>query len=218
MVFFIKTHYSEAERKWFFRKNYIIDLISISIVADNGQEYFAANDDFHSRYITKRLEDEVLSNLPTREGRMWKSQQKIVSEVLEFLMYQSDGNVDKLVFEHPLDYAAFCSLMGTTNNPKWPIWLPKYYMDIKQSIREYLDDQPDERFETDPDFGSILLKYDDTFRLEQKLEMLLSHRCYPEQSKTYTALQYAHNMRKMYAFFKQLKSYNPKTETEDADS
>lgn len=211
MNFYIKTHYSEIVRTWFFRKNYVIDLISIGVVAENGKEFFAANDDFHSRYITKSMESEILGNLPTRDGHSWISLDKIASSLVEFMMYHSAHQDVQLVFEHPLDYAAFCSLMGTTQNPKWPIWLPKYYMDLRQSIREYLADTPDERFDNDPDIGTVLIRYDQSpFRLDQKLEMLESHREYPELQKAYRSDDHARNMRKLHMFFKKFKiSYSP---------
>lgn len=206
MIFYIKTHYSEGVRKWFFRNNYVIDLISIGVMTETGQDFFAANEEFHSRYITTKLADEVIANLPSRDARIWKAPSQIVADLHTFMMFHGNGNDVELVFENPLDFAAFCSLLGGTNSRQWPIWLPKYYTDVKQQIREYLDDMDNSEFEQDFDFTRRLVAHNnELYRREQKQEMLEAHRLYPELGKAYTSVLAALNMRKLHHFFKIFK-------------
>lgn len=86
-----------------------IDLISIGIVAEDGREYYAINQDCKFRKASQWVKDNVLSQLPPRrvnlsdpsisprikaESLAWKPKGAIAFEVIEFVKSEEFGMID----------------------------------------------------------------------------------------------------------------------------
>jgi hypothetical protein len=210
MKFFIKTYYTESMRQWFFKKNYVLDIIAIGIVADNGYETVFLNKEFNARYLDENLMDSVMRYLPAESDRRWVKKIDIAHEVHNFIRYHSERNNSEpeLVFENSLDFTAFVALFGgLRQNHKWPLLIPKTYMDIAQSIREYVADMEDEEFMINSNYTRIkIISPGQKFRSFEKMDMFQSHMKYPDREKSTSVLCDARYIKTLYNFFKLVKT------------
>jgi hypothetical protein len=136
MRFFYDTEFIEDGKT--------IDLISIGIVAESGDSYYAISTEFRARKASQWVKDNVLVHLPKRnvnlsdmsvsprlkeESLAWKSRKRIADDVRQFI--QSFPPKHELWgYYADYDHVVLCQLFGTMINlPKdFPIWTH----DIKQ--------------------------------------------------------------------------------------
>lgn len=210
MKFFIKTYYTESIRQYFFKKNYVLDLIAIGIVAENGYELVFFNKEFNARYLDEDIMHNVIRYLPAESDRRWAKKADMVNEIHNFISYHSERNNSEaeLIFENNLDFTAFVALMGgMRNNHKWPVVIPKTYMDISQSIREYVADMDDEEFLLNSNYTRIkIIDPGQKFRMFEKIDMFNSHIDYPQREKSTSVLCDARYIKNLHQFFKLVKT------------
>jgi hypothetical protein len=121
-----------------------IDLISIGIVAENGEYFYAISTEFKKRKASQWVKDNVLAHLPPRvpallppwgsprvweESLAWKSRKQIRDGVLAFVN-SFEGKPEFWGYYSAYDHVALCQLFGTMMDlPKgWPM----YTRDLKQ--------------------------------------------------------------------------------------
>jgi hypothetical protein len=133
-----------------------IDLISIGIVAEDGAEYYAVNEDITSGRLLRRIKRSewlmanVVPSLPRLHGDLrmqlgsWlfdyrsplvKAPERIAREVMEFLRRgQSGQDVAELWADYgAYDHVALCQLWGSMVD--LPMYIPMYTNDIQQEAR-----------------------------------------------------------------------------------
>lgn len=134
-----------------------IELISIGIVAEDGREYYAVNDDVTSGRLNRRIRRHewlmanVVPCLPKLHGDAnlhapdsWlfdyrsplvKRVEKIADEVMTFLRYgQSGADVAELWADYAAyDHVVLCQLWGPMVD--LPLGVPMYTNDIQQEAR-----------------------------------------------------------------------------------
>lgn len=135
MRFFYDTEFCEDGRT--------IDLISIGMVAESGDSYYAISTEFKKRKANQWVKDNVLVHLPPRhpevppwgsprifeESRAWKKRKQIADELRQFVNsfpppYEFWG------YYADYDHVVLCQLFGTMGD--LPKGFPMYTRDIKQ--------------------------------------------------------------------------------------
>lgn len=134
MRYFLDTEFLEDGRT--------IELISIGIVADDGREYYAVNEEAPWNRIASEpwLRDNVLPTLPLdcieyvpskfridiRQSHEWRLREEIASEVIAFV----DESPEFWGYYADYDWVVFCWLFGRMID--LPKGFPMYCRDIKQ--------------------------------------------------------------------------------------
>ncbi|MCQ9342266.1 polyadenylate-specific 3'-exoribonuclease AS [Corynebacterium kozikiae] len=77
MRYFYDTEFIEDGRT--------IDLVSIGIVAEDGREYYAVSTDAQLGKANRWVRENVLDKLPNPSSDVWRSNERIRSDVLAFL-------------------------------------------------------------------------------------------------------------------------------------
>ena len=123
----------------------IVDLISIGIVAEDGQQYYACNDYCDLSRAGDWVQQNVIPHLPSKHSHInpgnpdvspqirqdiltWKDPDLIAKEIIEFV-----GNDPKPVFwgyYADYDWVVFCQLWGTMMD--LPKGFPMYCRDLQQ--------------------------------------------------------------------------------------
>lgn len=166
--FFFDTEFIEGFTKPLFnirdKPRHFIDLISIGIKAQNGNEYYAISTEFNPDDADKWVQDNVLSKLPARNfdghnastARLWKSNKQIAEEVRAFVYRNAYGLTDEQInylqgtsaenyfkdkpdvefysYYADYDWVLLCSLFGRMID--LPKGFPMYALDIKQMMHE----------------------------------------------------------------------------------
>ena len=109
-----------------------IELISIGIVAEDGREYYAINDDMPYDRIAKDawLMDNVVAHLG--HGRKI-SKTQIRDEVAVFL-YSEDEDVELWADYAAYDHVVLAQLFGKMID--LPSWVPMFTNDLQQRLRD----------------------------------------------------------------------------------
>ena len=120
MKYFIDTEFIEYP--------HTIDLISIAIVSESGDEYYAVSSEFDESKASDWVKDNVL---PTLDSGVCKSKLIIKNDILEFI---GNGKPEFWGYFADYDWVVFCWLFGTMMDlPKgWPM----YCKDLKQVYDE----------------------------------------------------------------------------------
>ena len=123
-----------------------VDLISIGIVAENGDDYYSINCDAPWRRIAKHqwLVDNVVNSLPRIEGTTWskltnplsidfdhpsvQSKSAIANQVKNFLLRDEDPEL--WAWYAAYDHVCLAQLWGPMSN--LPAGIPKWTNDLKQ--------------------------------------------------------------------------------------
>jgi hypothetical protein len=120
-----------------------IDLISIGMVAETGESYYAISTEFKARKASQWVKDNVLVHLPPRsstpppwgsprlwyETYLWKPRKYIADELRAFVD-SFPGHPEFWGYYSAYDHVALCQLFGTMMDlPK--MW-PMYTRDIQQ--------------------------------------------------------------------------------------
>ncbi len=127
-----------------------IDLISIGIVADTGESYYAISTEFKPHKASQWVKENVLVHLPDRypthptqggsprlwgESFAWKPRKQIRDELRAFVD-SFPGHPEFWGYYSAYDHVALCQLFGTMMDlPK--MW-PMYTRDIQQLADELL--------------------------------------------------------------------------------
>lgn len=116
-----------------------IDLISIGMVAENGDEYYAISREFDSTKASEWVCENVLSHLPlrwkvispdvTEECADYKWRTEIRDEVQAFVLAHGP-KVEMWGYYADYDHVVLCQLFGTMMD--LPRGFPMYTRDIKQ--------------------------------------------------------------------------------------
>ena len=101
-----------------------IDLISIGMVKESGETYYAVSNEFDAEACNDWVKENVLPHLTPKEE--WKTREQIKKEILEFC-----GKKPEFWANHAsYDWVVFCQLFGPMVD--LPEGYPTYCMDIKQ--------------------------------------------------------------------------------------
>ena len=208
MKFFIKTYHTQSVRTYWFRKNYVIDFLAIGIVAENGSVYSAISKEFNPRYVDDKTIEEVTKHFPRHTAQTWRKKADIITGIKEFIQWETaQTNTEaELVFESHNDFSALVALMGGTNNTNWPVQVPKTYMNLIQSISEYISDIDDTELVDNGNYTHIPIQSGKPFRMYEKMDIFQSHVMYPLREYGKGAIEDARYMRDLYNFFKLVKN------------
>jgi hypothetical protein len=225
--YFIDTEFHEHKKPIKFlgitiAKVWIIDLISIGIVCEDGREYYAMNRDLNLKHAKKNkwLKDNVLSKLPQKEplypphgspriwqeSRRWLPMEQIKQEVIDFcggkLDYDvhgsfyryDDGNPVFYGYYADYDWVVFCWMFG--NMMELPNGFPQFCIDLKQILNEKLNS-------SNISLSTINGKSTEIDRqatFEEKLKWITSQPAYPKQKNEHNALDDAKWNLNLYRF------------------
>lgn len=171
MKYFIDTEFIEGFHQPKFlgipigKKRHFIDLISIGIVCEDGQEYYAVSNEFNPKDADSWVKDNVISKLGERykpfdtheydylggsiiaNGDTWKSNKQISQEIKMFIyrdgIYSSgkveprQENIEFYGYYSDYDWVLFCSLFGRMID--LPKGFPMYCKDLKQELDNLSD-------------------------------------------------------------------------------
>ena len=105
-----------------------IQLVSIGIVSERGEEYYAVSTEFDPHRANAWVRKNVLNKLPPRSASVWKSNAQIRREVLRFLT--TDGRPDLWAWVGAYDHVVLVQLWG--DMASLPKRLPRYTRELKQ--------------------------------------------------------------------------------------
>lgn len=162
---FFDTEFIEGVNKPIVGKTrHFIDLISIGMKAQNGNEYYAISTEFSPNDADDWVKENVIAKLPERgfnghnaaTARLWKTNEQIAADIRVFVYKNGFGLADEQInymfgqtadryFEgkEPVqfysyyadyDWTLLCSLFGKMIH--LPNGFPKYCLDIKQMMVE----------------------------------------------------------------------------------
>lgn len=155
MKYFLDTEFIEGFHKPLFgKRRHFVDLVSVGIVSENGQRYYAVSNDFSARDANEWVKKNVLSKLtlsiPGSPAAIFKSNAQIAEEIKAFIYKTSEihnpasiGNWEEVKHYFPIDFygyyadydwVLFCSLFGTMMD--LPRGFPMYCRDLKQMMDE----------------------------------------------------------------------------------
>ena len=122
-------------RKFFYDTEFIeypgcIDLISIGIVGDDGNWFYAISNEFDESKASDWVKENVLSKLPPKTHPAWRSRDSIRDTLMLFLEPSKEDPVELWAYYADYDHVALCWLFGTMMD--LPEGMPMYTRDIKQ--------------------------------------------------------------------------------------
>lgn len=106
-----------------------IELVSIGIVAEDGREYYAVSTDFDSAKANAWVRENVLNQLPNPGSNVWRSNDTIRREVLDFLT-AVPGNPELWAWVGAYDHVLLAQLWGDMT--ALPRVLPRYTRELRQ--------------------------------------------------------------------------------------
>lgn len=107
-----------------------IELVSIGIVAEDGREYYAVSTDFDAHKANSWVREHVLNQLPSPGTDVWRSKERIRSEVLEFLTLRGAGKPELWAWVGAYDHVVLAQLFGSMKD--LPPQLPRYTRELRQ--------------------------------------------------------------------------------------
>ena len=111
----------------FIEKPNTIELISIGMIKENGEEYYAISNEFDPRKANDWVRENVIEKLEPNVPR--KSIPEIRQEILEFVGAESP---EFWAYYGAFDWVALCWIFGSMI--ELPPHFPKYYLDLKQEM------------------------------------------------------------------------------------
>ena len=134
--------------------NYPIRLLSIGMVADNGDELYRILGDFTTLHAATRhpwLREHVVPSLPLKLDDSWplgftydtghpdyklvRTREDLAEEVLDFIRIHGGDDVELWAWYGAYDHVALCQLWGTMAD--LPEGVPMYTHDLKQEADRY---------------------------------------------------------------------------------
>lgn len=111
-----------------------IELISIGLVSDKGDEYYAVSREFDPLHCSEWVQAHVLTKLPPAGDPLWKTRAQIAADIIALV---SSRMVDKLRPEFwawyaDYDWVVLCQLFGRMVD--LPTGWPMYCRDMKQRV------------------------------------------------------------------------------------
>jgi hypothetical protein len=115
-----------------------IELISIALVSEDGQEYYAVSSEFNAEDCNDWVKANVLTKLPpfdmlgtARGESIWKPRDEIANEIRE-LVLQGDEKPEFWAYFADYDWVALCQLYGAMVD--LPPGFPMFCLDLKQEM------------------------------------------------------------------------------------
>ena len=128
MRFFYDTEFIEDGRT--------IDLVSIGVVDEDGEEFYAVSTDFDPRPAIPWVRENVLDRLPSPADRAWRSRARIRDDLLEFLTTSAAARggprepIELWAWVAAYDHVALVQLWGDMRGLPRPI--PRFTHELKQ--------------------------------------------------------------------------------------
>jgi hypothetical protein len=111
-----------------------IDLISVGIVGENGEEFYGINWDCNHSTAGVWVQENVIAKLPERahpaDDNPWMTRIQLQREVLKFFRPSKEDPVELWGYYSAYDHVALCWLFGPMIN--LPPGMPMLTLDIKQ--------------------------------------------------------------------------------------
>lgn len=207
MRYFIDFEFIEGFNKPLFGKvRHFIDLISVGIVAENGEEYYAVSNEYNYNDASDWVKKNVINQIYREQCPSFKQQfmnvktfhkyipngksnERIVKDILMFC----DNSPEFYGYFSAYDWVLLCSMFGTMTDI--PVHFPMYCKDLKQ--------MKDARAKL---FRKKLCERDtfDDSTLEAQLSLMEQDEHYPKISAEHNALADARFNRDLYHFLKDL--------------
>lgn len=121
MRFFFDTEFIEDGRT--------IDLVSIGVVDERGQEFYAVSTEFDPGRAGPWVRDNVLDKLPSPADKAWCDRATIRDRLLEFLRRDRE-RVELWAWFAAYDHVALAQLWG--DMPALPRELPRFTRELRQ--------------------------------------------------------------------------------------
>jgi hypothetical protein len=118
--YFYDTEFSEHPQK--------LELISIGVVSETGQEFYEVFNDFDEHACNPWVQANVLPKLPIHPKR--KNSATIKARLLEYLKPSKDDPIELWGYYSAYDHVALCWLFGPMVN--LPPGMPMLTLDIEQ--------------------------------------------------------------------------------------
>ena len=177
--------------KYFFDTEFIekpntIELISIGIVSEDGQEYYAISSEFDARKANVWVMENVIDKLEKDIKR--KTVATIKKEIIEFVVNKKDDRPNFYAYYGAYDWVVFCWIFGAMID--LPDGFPQYQKDLKGMVDNLIEDKLKKDF-TQKDF-------------DKELEAFKSNKKYPKQDEDteHNALDDAKWNLELYKFLK----------------
>ena len=139
MKIFFDTEFMEDGKKEF------LQLISIGMVREDGEEYYACNIEADLDQANDWVKENVITKLPEKPDDVWKTKKQMAEEILEFC----GDDPEFFAYFCSYDWVLFCWIFGAMVD--LPKGYPMFCMDLKQLAVEKGDPQlpPDPEDEHD---------------------------------------------------------------------
>lgn len=123
MRWFLDTEFNEDGRT--------IELISIALVSERGDSYYAVSKEFDPAKCSDWVRANVLLHLLSLEpGDWWKTCKEIATDLRHMLL--ADGEPEIWGYFSDYDWVALCQLFGTMMD--LPDGFPMFCLDLKQEM------------------------------------------------------------------------------------
>lgn len=220
MKYFLDTEFIEGFHKPLFgKRRHFIDLISIGIVREDGKEYYAISDEFHTKDADQWVKDNIIEKLPKKrvnfsdqggdtpriksESFLYKSNANIADEVRLFfgcyedsLFWRAPPEIEVYGYYADYDWVLFCSLFGRMID--LPKGFPMYCRDLKQIMDEKVASFTNSDF-----FTHFHQKEPLTF--SEKLSLYKAGPTFPKQRSEHDALEDAKWNRDVYNYLERYR-------------
>lgn len=109
-----------------------ITLVSIGVVAEDGREYYAVSTEFDPAQANSWVRQHVLDKLPSPSSPVWKSEQEIKAELLEFFggAHVAPQDVELWAWVGCYDHVVLAQLWGDMQ--QLPRQIPRFTRELKQ--------------------------------------------------------------------------------------
>jgi len=125
MRYFIDTEFIEAP--------FYLDPVSVALVAEDGREFYAINQEFNSFPADQWVRTNVFPKLPPRNDPRWMTKRDIAAALRAFV---GDGQPPEFwAYYADYDWVLFCWLLGG-RMIDMPTGWPMLCMDLKQVMIE----------------------------------------------------------------------------------
>jgi len=113
----------------FYEDGATIDLISIGVVADDGREFYAVNQEARLDRVSDWVRQHVLVHLPPYKGPWWMTRKAIMFGLTAFVREDAKP-VEFWGYYADYDWIVLCQLFGTMMS--LPKHFPQYCLDLQQ--------------------------------------------------------------------------------------
>jgi len=122
-------------RRFFYDTEFIeypstIDLISIGIVGENGNEYYGVNADCNFSKASTWVKENVITKLPPKSAASWKPKGVLIDNVLDVLQPRNKDPLALWGYYSAYDHVVLCWLFGPMVD--LPKGMPHFTRDLKQ--------------------------------------------------------------------------------------